>query len=116
MAIGLGLVGVAAKFGLSILSNQPVVTSGSSLPINPSGAQTATTATSVGTGATDVFADPRISNLVASEVTDNRVFYRVDINPIPPQLDFDTWSLNVHGKVNNAIDAGQNRLPPVAHG
>jgi DMSO/TMAO reductase YedYZ molybdopterin-dependent catalytic subunit len=100
VAVGLGVVGVAAKFGLSILSNQPVVTSGSSLPINPSGTQTTATATS---GPTDVFSDPRISDLVASEVTDNRVFYRVDINPIPPQLDFDTWSLNVHGKVSNPL-------------
>jgi DMSO/TMAO reductase YedYZ molybdopterin-dependent catalytic subunit/putative flippase GtrA len=96
--VGLLVAGVAAKVGFSLLSNQPVVTSGTALPINPEVTQTTTNATS-----SDVFGDPRISGLVASEVTDNRVFYRVDINPIPPQLDFDAWALNVHGKVNNAL-------------
>jgi DMSO/TMAO reductase YedYZ molybdopterin-dependent catalytic subunit len=97
--VGLVVVGVAAKIGLSLLSNQPIVTSGTAVPINAE----ATTQTTVSTAAGDVFSDPRISSLVASEVTDNRVFYRVDINPIPPQLDFDSWTLNVHGKVNNPL-------------
>jgi DMSO/TMAO reductase YedYZ molybdopterin-dependent catalytic subunit len=105
------LAGVAAKIGLSILSNQPVVTSGTSVPINPSGSQTTTTASS---GVADIFSDPRISNLVASEVTDNRIFYRVDINPIPPQLNFDTWTLNLHGKVNNAQTLDKNSLLQLA--
>src|SRR5208337_3334286 len=105
------LAGIAAKIGLSILSNQPVVTSGTSVPINPSGGQTTTTASS---GVADIFSDPRISSLVASEVTDNRVFYRVDINPIHPQLDFDTWTLNVHGKVNNAQTLDKNSLLQLA--
>ncbi len=98
--------GVAAKIGRSILSNQPVVTSGSAVPINPSGPIIPT----LPSGAPDIFSDPRISNLVASEVTDNRVFYRVDINPIPPQLDFDKWMLNVHGKVNTAQTLDKNSL------
>jgi DMSO/TMAO reductase YedYZ molybdopterin-dependent catalytic subunit len=96
--VGLVVAGVAAKVGLSLLSNQPVVTSGTAVPINAE-----VTQTSASSSAGDVFSDPRISNLVASEVTDNRVFYRVDINPLPPQLDFDSWTLNVHGKVNNAL-------------
>ena len=106
------LAGVAAKIGLSILSNQPVVTSGTSVPINPSAGQTTTTASSSGSSSSvaDIFSDSRISDLVASEVTDNRVFYRVDINPIPPQLDFDTWTLNLHGKVNNAQTLDKNSL------
>jgi hypothetical protein len=90
------LAGVAAKIGLSILSNQPVVPSETALPINPgvaprtnaATATTASTATSVASSVPEVFSDPRISDLVASEVTDNRVFYRVDINPIPP-----SWTL-----------------------
>ena len=102
--------GVAAKIGLSILSNQPVVTSGSAVPINPSGPIIPT----LPSGAPDIFSDPRISNLVASEVTDNRVFYRVDINPIPPQLDFDKWMLNVHGKMNNAQTLDKNSLLQLA--
>jgi len=102
------LGGVAAKVGLSILTKQPIVTSGTGLPINPGAVQTAPTTSAV-SGA-DVFSDSRISDLLASEVTDNRVFYRVDINPLPPQLDFDTWMLNVHGKVNNALHLDKNAL------
>ena len=103
--------GVAAKIGLSILSNEPVVTSGTAVPINPSGGQTITTSSSgASSGVADIFSDPRISDLVASEVTDNRIFYRVDINPIPPQLDFDTWTLNLHGKVNNPQTLDKNSL------
>jgi DMSO/TMAO reductase YedYZ molybdopterin-dependent catalytic subunit len=45
-----------------------------------------------------------------SEVTDNRVFYRVDIDPIPPQLDPTTWTLKVHGKVNNPSTLTQDSL------
>ena len=105
------LAGVAARIGLSILENQPVVTSGTSVPINPSAGQTTTTTTGTAlSGVADVFSDPRISDLVASEVTDNRVFYRVDINPIPPQLDLDTWSLNVGGKVKNTLTLDKNSL------
>ena len=104
------LAGVAAKIGLSILLKQPVVTSGTAIPVNPSGP----TIPTVTSGTPDIFSDPRISNLVASEVTDNRVFYRVDINPIPPQLDFDTWRLNVHGKVNNAQTLDKNSLLQLA--
>jgi len=105
------LAGVAARIGLSIFENQPVVTSGTAVPINPSAGQTTTGATStVTSGVGDVFSDPRISDLVASEVTDNRVFYRVDINPIPPQLDFDKWSLDIGGKVKNPITLDKNSL------
>ena len=95
----LAVAAVAAKFGLSILSKQPVVTSGSSVPINPV-TQSTTTSLAVENTA-DVFSDPRISDLVNSEVTENRTFYRVDIDPIPPQLDRTTWKLTIHGKVNN---------------
>ena len=110
-AAALVLAGVAAKIGLSILTRQPVVTSGTAVPVNPSGTTVPTVTTS---GPLSIFSDPRISDLVASEVTDNRVFYRVDINPIPPQLDFDTWTLNVHGKVNNPQTFDKNSLLQLA--
>jgi DMSO/TMAO reductase YedYZ molybdopterin-dependent catalytic subunit len=112
---------VAAKVGLSILSNQPVVTSGTSIPINPSAGQTTTQATTqtitttTASSLPPIFSDPRISDLVASEVTDDRVFYRVDINPIPPQLNLDSWSLKLHGIVNNPQTLAMNsllQLPP----
>ncbi len=110
-AVVLAIAGIAAKIGFSILSNQPVVTGGSSVPINPVAQQTTT---AIPSSVPAVFTDPRISDLVASEVTDNRVFYRVDINPIPPQLDFDKWTLNVHGRVNNAQTLDKHSLLQLA--
>jgi DMSO/TMAO reductase YedYZ molybdopterin-dependent catalytic subunit len=107
VAAVLVLAGVAAKIGLSILSNEPVVSSGSSVPINP---QPVLTTSTIQSGVESVFDDPRIADLVASEVTDNRVFYRVDINPIPPQLNFDQWKLNLHGKVNSPLTLDKNSL------
>jgi hypothetical protein len=47
---------------------------------------------------------------VGSEVTDNRIFYRVDIDPIPPQLNSDQWSLQVSGKVNNPLTFNKTSL------
>jgi DMSO/TMAO reductase YedYZ molybdopterin-dependent catalytic subunit len=102
------LAAIASKIGLSILSNQPVITSGTSVPINP---VPKTTETTSATGnVPSIFSDPRISDLVGSEVTDNRIFYRVDINPIPPQLNFDQWTMNIHGKVSNAMKLDKTSL------
>ena len=95
-AVLLAVGGFVSKIALSILSNQPVVTSGSSVPTNPQPEST-------GSNYATIFTDPRISDLVGSEVTDNRVFYRVDIDPIPPQLDLDSWTLKIHGTVNNPL-------------
>ena len=105
----LAVAGLVSKIGISVLSNQPVSGSGNSVPTNP---QPETTSPDLAT----IFTDPRISDLVGSEVTDTRVFYRVDIDPIPPQLDLDTWKLNIHGKVNNPLMLDKtsfNNLPAV---
>ena len=90
------VAGIVSRIGLDVLSRQPVITSSSSVPTNP-------TSESSGSDVPLIFQDPRISNLVGSEVTDNRVFYRVDIDPIPPQLDLDTWTLKIIGKVSNPM-------------
>jgi DMSO/TMAO reductase YedYZ molybdopterin-dependent catalytic subunit len=95
--------GVASRIGLSVLSSHPVVTSSTSVPINPH-------AEPVGVDVPAIFRDSRISDLVGSEVTDNGAFYRVDINPIPPQLSLDTWTLNVHGKVKNPVTLTKDSL------
>lgn len=92
----LGVAGVAGRVGLSVLTSHPVVTSSRSVPINPH-------PESVGADVPAIFHDQRISDLVGSEVSDNRVFYRVDINPIPPQLSLDSWTLKIHGKVSNPV-------------
>ncbi len=100
----LAVAGIAAKLGISLLSGQPVVRSNTPIPIdNP--------ATSVNLNELPaVFRDPRISDLVGSEVTDNRIFYRVDINPIPPQLNFDQWSMKVSGKVSTPLTIDKQTL------
>jgi DMSO/TMAO reductase YedYZ molybdopterin-dependent catalytic subunit len=104
---------IGAKVGLSIFSGQPVVGSNNPIPVNPQAATSTTTAvtssipTSVSPTTVEalppVFMDPRISDLLNSELTDTRIFYRVDIDPIPPNLNFDEWTLNVHGKVSNPL-------------
>jgi len=99
----LAVGGFVSKIGISILSNQPVVTSSNPVPTNPQPEST-------GSDFAAVFNDPRISGLVGSEVTDNRIFYRVDIDPIPPQLDIDSWTLKIHGKVNNPLTLDKTSL------
>jgi DMSO/TMAO reductase YedYZ molybdopterin-dependent catalytic subunit len=51
--------------------------------------------------AVGIFADPMLASFVASEVTANGRFYRVDVNVTPPVVDVDTWKLTVHGLVNS---------------
>jgi DMSO/TMAO reductase YedYZ molybdopterin-dependent catalytic subunit len=47
------------------------------------------------------FEDPRLAPLLDSEVTPTYLFYRIDINPIVPEVDATTWTLTVKGLVNN---------------
>ncbi len=103
-AVALALAGIAAKLGLSLFSGQPLVRSNTPVPVNsqPSGGDLS--------GVPEIFRDTRIADLIGSEVTDTRLFYRVDINAIPPKLNFDQWSLNVHGKVNNPLVLNKNTL------
>jgi DMSO/TMAO reductase YedYZ molybdopterin-dependent catalytic subunit len=52
-------------------------------------------------GAPAIFSDPRLANLVDSEVTPSNSFYRVSIDVIDPSVNESTWSLMVDGLVNN---------------
>ncbi len=111
--VGLGALAIAvvyfgSRLGLSLFSGQPVIQSGTPIPVNT---QQSTVSL---TGAPDIFSDPRIADLIASEVTDTRIFYRVDIDPFPPQLDFDQWNLNVTGKVNKPLTITKNDLLQMA--
>lgn len=106
VAVGTIVLAVAAfglETGLSILSRQPIVTNSNSVPTNP-------TPEPVSADVPEIFKDPRLSELVGSEVTDSRVFYRVDIDPIPPQLDSNKWTLKVLGNVNNALTLDNDSL------
>ena len=107
--VGLGAVGIVAvylavRFGLELYSGQPIIQSGTPIPVNTEQVTVAVT------GAPEVFSDPRIADLVASEVTDTRIFYRVDIDGIPPQLNFDTWMLNVTGRVTKELTITKSDL------
>ena len=53
--------------------------------------------------AVGIFADPMLASLVASEVTPNDLFYRVDVNVTPPTVDVNAWKLSLHGLVNNPM-------------
>lgn len=49
------------------------------------------------------FEDPRLVPLLDSEVTPTYLFYRIDINPIVPEVDATSWALTVKGLVNNPL-------------
>jgi DMSO/TMAO reductase YedYZ molybdopterin-dependent catalytic subunit len=49
------------------------------------------------------FEDPRLTALLASEITPTDLFYRVDINPIPPTVDVNSWQLEVKGLVSQTL-------------
>ena len=49
------------------------------------------------------FEDPRLTALLASEITSTDLFYRVDINPIPPTVDVNSWQLEVKGLVSQTL-------------
>jgi DMSO/TMAO reductase YedYZ molybdopterin-dependent catalytic subunit len=45
------------------------------------------------------FKDPNLAPILASEVTPTYLFYRIDISPIFPEINADSWSLAVKGLV-----------------
>jgi DMSO/TMAO reductase YedYZ molybdopterin-dependent catalytic subunit len=57
-----------------------------------------------------VFADPMLAPFVASEVTENDRFYRVDVNLVPPAVDVNKWKLSVSGLVNNPLTLSFDEL------
>ena len=57
-----------------------------------------------------IFADPMLAQFVASEVTANDRFYRVDVNVSPPSVDVNAWKLSVHGLVNNPFTLNYTEL------
>jgi DMSO/TMAO reductase YedYZ molybdopterin-dependent catalytic subunit len=103
-ALLVAVAGLAVRVLPDLLSGRPVIRSDTPLPIDNSPTQPDLQ------NLPAVFRDPRISDLVGSEVTDNRIFYRVDIDPIPPQLNSDQWSLQVSGKVNNPLTFNKTSL------
>jgi len=56
------------------------------------------------------FEDPMLGPLLASEVTPTYLFYRIDINPIVPEVDEKTWKLTVKGLVENPLTVTYNQI------
>jgi DMSO/TMAO reductase YedYZ molybdopterin-dependent catalytic subunit len=56
------------------------------------------------------FEDPRLTALLASEITPTDLFYRVDINPIPPTVDVNSWQLEVKGLVSQTLTITYEQL------
>ena len=56
------------------------------------------------------FEDPRLTALLTSEITATDLFYRVDINPVPPTVDANSWRLVVNGLVSRPLTITYEQL------
>lgn len=56
------------------------------------------------------FEDPMLEPLLSSEVTPTYLFYRIDINPIVPEVDEKTWSLTIKGLVDNPLTINYDEI------
>ncbi|MGD1838135.1 MAG: molybdopterin-dependent oxidoreductase [Nitrososphaeraceae archaeon] len=50
------------------------------------------------------FQDPYLEQLIGSEVTPTYLFYKIDISPITPEIDVNSWSLKIKGNVGNPLE------------
>ena len=56
------------------------------------------------------FEDPNLVPLLASEVTPTYLFYRIDINPIVPQVDSKSWNLTIKGLVEKPLTINYDQI------
>ena len=56
------------------------------------------------------FEDPRLTSLLTSEITATDLFYRVDINPVPPTVDANSWRLVINGLVGRPLTITYEQL------
>jgi DMSO/TMAO reductase YedYZ molybdopterin-dependent catalytic subunit len=56
------------------------------------------------------FEDPNLIPLLASEVTPTYLFYRIDINPIVPQVDSKSWNLTIKGLVEKPLTINYDQI------
>ena len=56
------------------------------------------------------FEDPNLTPLLASEVTPTYLFYRIDINPIVPQVDSNSWNLAIKGLVEKPLTINYDQI------
>jgi DMSO/TMAO reductase YedYZ molybdopterin-dependent catalytic subunit len=56
------------------------------------------------------FEDPNLAPLLASEITPTYLFYRIDINPIIPQVDSKSWNLTIKGLVEKPLTINYDQI------
>lgn len=56
------------------------------------------------------FEDPNLAPLLASEVTPTYLFYRIDINPIVPEVDSKSWNLTIKGLVEKPLNINYDQI------
>ena len=56
------------------------------------------------------FEDPGLAPLLASEVTPTYLFYRIDINPIVPEVDSKSWNLTLKGLVEKPMTINYDQI------
>jgi DMSO/TMAO reductase YedYZ molybdopterin-dependent catalytic subunit len=56
------------------------------------------------------FKDPALTPLLASEITPTYLFYRIDINPIVPEVDVNSWNLQIKGMVDNPLKLSYDEI------
>ncbi|MFL6340836.1 MAG: molybdopterin-dependent oxidoreductase [Nitrososphaeraceae archaeon] len=56
------------------------------------------------------FEDSRLRPLLESEITPTDLFYRIDKNPIVPEVNAQTWNLSVRGLVDNPLVINYKQL------
>jgi DMSO/TMAO reductase YedYZ molybdopterin-dependent catalytic subunit len=56
------------------------------------------------------FEDPMLSPLLQYEVTPTELFYRIDISPVIPTVNAETWSLSIKGLVDNPAEITYEEL------
>ena len=56
------------------------------------------------------FKDPALAPLLASEITPTYLFYRIDINPIVPEVDVNSWNLQIKGMVDNPLELSYDEI------
>jgi len=94
LAMSAGTVGAVLIFflgrGFLFHSESPMPTSTSKVSLIPPSSKPP---------AGSIFAEEALAPFVASEITPNEKFYRIDTNIIVPSVDANTWRLNVRGLV-----------------
>ena len=56
------------------------------------------------------FEDPGLAPILASEVTPTYLFYRIDINPIVPEVDSNSWNLTIKGLVEKPLTINYDQI------